>query len=234
MINMKESQIKGLAGLVLVLFLSHLAMSCAPKSISSNRPLDGLGGLETGDMVFLDLDCGEICDAIESVTLQQFQVTAPRLSHVGIIEAVHDKTYIWEAWPEKGVQRIPLINFLSRVQGGEGRPNGYFIGRLKSNFRMAARKFVVRLKKYEGRPYDEKFTWGANAFYCSELVSLSFSPSLFPPKPMYFGEAGSPERSAWEKYFLDRKQKVPDGKLGISPLGIYLSGKEKLFLSDEE
>ncbi|MEZ4818920.1 MAG: hypothetical protein R3A45_03115 [Bdellovibrionota bacterium] len=40
--------------------------------------------LQNGDLIFLNLSCGELCDAIEDITLRQFKTNGPELSHVGM------------------------------------------------------------------------------------------------------------------------------------------------------
>jgi len=45
-------------------------------------------------------------------------------------------------------------------------------------------------------------------------------------RPMVFGEPEKPDDQywqSWSRYFHERKMAVPVGKLGISPLGIYLT-----------
>ena len=220
------------------LILGLISTACSLKQ----GPLDELSTLETGDLLFLDLDCGEICDAIETVTLEQFQVQGPRLSHVGIVERRPEGIFLWEAWPPKGVQLTPLKDFVSRSSGHLNQPSGVYVGRLRPEARSLGQTAVERIQKQRGKGYDNRFDWKTNEFYCSELVSFGFGGQggsllgqldpLFMPRPMYFGASRSTSLKAWEKYYQDLKVDVPHQNLGVSPLGIYLEGKKKIFVTD--
>lgn len=195
--------------------------------------------LTSGDLIFLDLDCGEICDAIEDVTLEQFKVAGPRLSHVGIVNVKSRGIFILEAWPEGGVHEIGLINFLSRVKGAENQTDGFYIGHFKPEYRVLALRGLKHAKNLLGNKYDEEFLVGNKKYYCSELVvegyrmgkvqPASKSPFAFAYRPMYFGASGSSQLEIWENYYFKLGMKVPAGKPGLSPLGIYLAGRALYF-----
>ncbi len=219
--------------LILVGFIGSMAISCGLK-----RPLQpktaGLPSLETGDLIFLDLDCGELCDAIETVTLEQFDVKGPRLSHVGIIEKVGNEVFVLEAWTRGGVQTVSLEHFLNRVSGGLNQANGFYLGRLKPAHRAIGVAAVDRIRKFLGWPYDDSFEWDPTRFYCSELVSIGFSSggNFFRPLPMFFGSPQSASYSTWKSYYRDIGQPLPQASPGVSPLGIYLEGKRRLFVPE--
>lgn len=222
----------------LLLFLSlALVAACSPAILQ--KPFRGPFNLQTGDMIFLDLDCGDICTSIERVTLEQFDQSSPRLSHVGVLEVVNDDTFVWEAWPTKGVTITPLRDFLERVKGQENQDGGYYIGRLRPAFRSIGIAAVEKMKTVYGASYDDAFDWNDNRYYCSELVAFGFSvaqplqESLFRPKAMYFGRRGSSDWLVWRKYFNDLGVEMPEKSPGISPLGIYLEGKRRLFISND-
>ncbi|OGR60636.1 MAG: hypothetical protein A2X36_04850 [Elusimicrobia bacterium GWA2_69_24] len=180
--------------------------------------------LSAGDLVFLDLDCGALCDAIADSTIEQFGVSGPRLSHVGIVELVDGVPFVWEAWPGRGVSRVPLRFFLSRVQGGEGMPGGYYLGRLPSAWRSLGESAAARVKSFAQLPYDDDFAWGSPGAYCSKLVTLAYDGmAAFAPRPMYFGKEGSQTREVWRWYFAARGRSIPDGEPGVSPLGLFLA-----------
>jgi hypothetical protein len=40
---------------------------------------------------------------------------------------------------------------------------------------------------------------------------------------MYFGKEGSATREVWRQYFAARGRAIPDGALGVSPLGIFIA-----------
>lgn len=79
--------------------------------------------LQTGDLLFQNIDCGEMCDAIEAVT-QGWQGYS--FSHVGLVELVDSAVYVWESM-SRGVRRISLDSFMIRS------PHPMVAGRLKSD-----------------------------------------------------------------------------------------------------
>lgn len=181
--------------------------------------------LKTGDLVFTDLDCGKLCEAIEDVTLDQFGVSGPRLSHVAAIEKLGDKVYVIEAWAEGGVQRISWEDYNQRSQK-------HWFGRIRDPYRQLAIDAVEKMKARIGKPYDPAFFFGNDSYYCSELVFESWAPGEhwpFRPTPMFFGSEGSTAYQTWSEYYSKQGLSVPTGEPGLSPLGIYLAGKQRLF-----
>ena len=64
-----------------------------------------------------------------------------------------------------------------------------------------------QIEPWMGRPYDSQFTWGNDAFYCSELVAKVLGIS---PEPMHF------DPNLWPEKFWEL-----EGEPGISPGKIY-------------
>lgn len=213
-----------------ILFFSIL------QSIAAAEDSSWSSNLDSGDFIFLDLDCGEICDAIENVTLEQFRVEGPRLSHVGLIDRdSNGKLFVIEAWPVVGVQRLELSVFLSRVKGAENELGGFYIGRVQPAFRVQAIEALNITKAEIGKPYDNIFNMGADSFYCSELVWFGWKNLLkgfFSLEPMFFGNPGSKDYEVWRAYYEKEKLPVPAGDPGLSPLGIYLSAKKTIFIDE--
>ena len=206
----------------------------APQGVSPGAapaaPVRALPAVETGDLVFLDLDCGAYCDAIAETTQRKLGVSGPRLAHVGIVEVERGVPFVWEAWPWHGVRRVPLRFFLERVKGGEGQPGGYYLGRLDGPYRALGLAAAARVRALEGRPFDDRFDWGGPGMYCAKLISEAFAGSgFFAPSPMYFGEEGSQAREVWKAYFAARGRPIPDGQPGASPLGLFVEGLAGLF-----
>lgn len=200
-----------------LLLAAALLAACSAPAPRVRAPLPRFA---TGDLLFLDLDCGELCDAIEEVTLAQFSVPAPRLSHVGIVELGVDGTpALLEAWPPR-VTRTPLGEALARA-----RPGGRYLIRLPGHGARAA----AAARRWLGLPYDEDFLLGNGQLYCSELVHESYRGAagepLFAAIPMRFGEPGSRARAAWERHYRARGRRVPEGEPGLSPLGVYLRSR---------
>ncbi|MBI3300427.1 MAG: hypothetical protein HYZ75_19855 [Elusimicrobia bacterium] len=186
--------------------------------------------VESGDILFLDFGRGPYYDAIADPTLEQFGGEGVRLHHSGVVEVEDGVPFVWEAWPGRGVSRVPLRFFLARVAGGRGQPGGYYLGRLRPEWRALGRAAAAKAKSLAGRPYDGDMAWDGPGFYCSRLISVLFEEAgIFKPRPMSFGREGTPARAFWEAYFAARGLPVPDGRPGVSPLGIYLEGRERLF-----
>ena len=184
-----------------------------------------LPSLQTGDLIFLDLDCGELCDAIEAVTKQQFRVRGPLLSHVGILSRERGRWFVYEAW--EMVQQTPLEQVLIRVSSDPAR---WSVARLKGIDRKRQQRIIAAAIRRLGNPYDADFLTDNGKYYCSEFVAEVFNEAnegqpVFAYRPMYYGGRFSRWRKVWRRYFKERGQAVPVGKPGISPLGIYLSDR---------
>lgn len=173
--------------------------------------------LETGDFIFVDLDCGPICEAIEDVTLQQFGKENPRLSHVGILERIGNEFFVWEAWPEGGVVATSLKNFLNRKNSKN------YLASVSPNFRSEAQRAIEFIKSKKGFPYNSSFLNNENSYYCSQLLQAAL-PEFFALLPMYFGTPSDKNYTAWISYFQSLGISVPQGQLGVSPLGILKMG----------
>ncbi len=179
--------------------------------------------LQTGDLIFQDLDCGELCDAIEEVTEAQFHVKGPALSHVGIVIKQDGDTSLLEAYGGK-VTLTPLKDVLARKQNNQPRiVRATALKGLPSDF---GERLKAIEKEYLGVPYDDVFAWDNRRYYCSELVADIFNRIVgreyFAPAPMSFGANDSPAHEVWLKYFTAHGVPIPDGQIGISPLGIWL------------
>lgn len=211
------------AFLILIATFSFLA--CHKGSPLASIPRD----LDTGDLVFIDLDCGEICDAIEIVTLEQQEASGPRLSHVGIIWKEKGKFHVLEAWPEGGVRKVSLESFLERASSADN----VFYGVFNRDFESHAKRAAEWAKRQVGKPYDFVFKLGGDEYYCSELVRAAYKDILgnylFKVEPMYFGENDSEAYKVWKGYFDQYKTEIPTDEDGISPLSIYLQGRYRFF-----
>ncbi len=188
------------------------------------------GMLDTGDLIFLDLDCGELCDAMTRVTGQQFRVEGPALSHVGILRRGPEGMTVLEAWPALGVVETPMGAVMSRPQRSAPR-----FARLRAPYRRFGQRAVAAAMARIGTLYDDDFLPDAGKLYCSLLVFEAYREAFGPAEspfhllPMYFGAERSPERDVWRRYFEGRGTSVPDAVPGISPLGAYLQARATVF-----
>ena len=172
---------------------------------------------QTGDLVFQDLDCGDLCTAIEKVTTG---VDGTNLSHVGIVSLEHDTTFIYEAIGP-GVIRTSFETFLKRSSDKKGNPK-VLAGRLKPAYRMDIPEAINVCKSLMNKPYDDGFDLQNERYYCSELVYFAFIDALgkhlFTLNSMTFKDPDTGKTfPAWEDYFKKLSLPIPEGKPGLNP-----------------
>lgn len=177
--------------------------------------------LQTGDFLFLDLDCGPLCDAIESVT-QSYK--NQHFSHIGLVYHRNDSTFIIEALG-KGVRLTPLQKFLSLT----AKPA--YTGRLRNKHKWLIDKAIQFSLNQLGTPYDDQFLYDNGKYYCSELIYDAFKSAnenkpFFELSPMTYKQPGSSHFfPAWVEYFKKLGMEIPEGKPGCNPGGISTSDK---------
>lgn len=195
---------------ILVIFLG---LSCAQEKSGFNW--------QEGDILFQDGDCGDFCDAIRKVTEGY---NGQDFSHNGMLIKEGGNWIVLEAIG-KGVSKTTLEDFLNRHLDEKGKPK-VMIGRLKEEFQWLVPKAIEEAKIHLGKPYDAWFDFENDAFYCSELIHLSFKSAnggkdLFTPKPMTYHDPDTGELfPVWEKYFEKLGVPVPQGKPGLNPGGM--------------
>lgn len=209
--------------LLLWVIPGHQADARQPLALFINQ-------LKPGDLIFQNLDCGGLCDAIEAVTPAY---NGEHFSHVGIIyRNKKGQIMIIEAIG-KGVVLTPIQKVLQRSK------NTCYIGRLRASDTIMVQQIIAFALKQEGRPYDDGFIYGNGKYYCSELVYDAFKAAnhqqpFFKMQPMTYKIPGSNETfPAWQKYFAQLHLPVPEGQPGCNPGGIASSGKLKMFLLKE-
>lgn len=185
--------------------------------------------LRSGDLIFQDLDCGGLCDAIEQVT-QSYG--GRHFSHIGLISIEEDSIYIIEAIGQK-VKRTPLGQFVSRNQ------KELLLGRVKPQYRQILPAAVTFARQQIGIPYDETFLYDNGKYYCSELLYDAFkvansSKDFFELRPMTFKQPGSDSYfPVWVDYYKKLDTAIPESAPGINPGGISLSEKIDVFIYRE-
>lgn len=176
---------------------------------------------QTGDLVFQNLDCGGLCDAIESVT-QGYN--GQKFSHIGLVYMRNDSVYIIEAIG-KEVQLTPLKKFEARSK------NPLVHARLKEINRKLIPNAIQFSLKQMGIPYDEPFLYNNGKYYCSELIYDAFvfannGNPFFQLEPMTFKQPNSTSYfPVWIEYYQKLNMPIPEGKPGINPGGISRSDK---------
>lgn len=183
------------------------------------------GKLKTGDLLFQDLDCGDLCDAIEQVT-QSYR--GRHFSHIGLVSVEGDSTYIIEAIGTT-VHRTPIFDFVNRNN------NELLLGRVKRRYRKIATNAVNFALQQLGLPYDDIFLYNNGKYYCSELIYDAFRSAnrdkdFFSLAPMTFMQPNSKSFfPVWVDYYQNLSAPIPEGMAGINPGGISLSAKLTMY-----
>jgi hypothetical protein len=172
-----------------------------------------------GDLLFQDLDCGPLCDAIEKVTTGY---QGSNFSHVGIlVRNDTDDLVVIEA-VSSGVKTTDLEDFLNRSCNQRGRSK-VMVGRLKEPYKHLIPFAIENGISLKGKPYDKVFEIDNDAYYCSELMYQIFleansNTPLFTLEPMTFKDPETGKiLNDWEDYFSRLETPVPEGCEGINP-----------------
>ncbi|MHC4488155.1 MAG: YiiX/YebB-like N1pC/P60 family cysteine hydrolase [Planctomycetota bacterium] len=203
--------------------LSLLSISVAVFGCSRiNFREDGSFALQPGDLLFQDIDCGSLCDAIEKVTTG-FQ--GANFSHVGVVARDDGGNLVVIEAVSSGVEVTPLQTFLDRSFDARGRPK-VVVGHLKKPYRHLIPSVLKKALALKGKPYDKVFAIDNEAYYCSELIYEIFlrangNSPVFVLQPMTYKNPDTGETlAAWEEYFSELGVSIPEGQPGINPGGI--------------
>lgn len=200
--------------------LCFLAVFCCAYLSCQKTPPQ----LQSGDLIFQNLDGCNLCDRIESVTKAQFNVRGINLSHVAILSVEGDGVFVYEAWDK--VRKRTLQEFLAK---DEYQVVSQVVKRPTRLSPQTWRRIKDQLDERLGLPYDDAFLVDNNAYYCSELVvdafNEGFGEKYFSYLPMYYGRQDSEDYVAWHEYFKGKNLSMPVGPPGASPLGLFLSEK---------
>lgn len=174
-----------------------------------------------GDLLFQNIDCGPLCEAIEQVT---FGRDSLKFSHIGLVYIKQDSVYVIEAIG-KAVTITSYQNFKRRST------NPLYLGRVKPEHQHLIDSAISFAIKQIGVPYDEPFLYNNQKYYCSELIYDAFKSSnqnnpFFELEPMTFKAPNSNNYfKAWVDYYKKLNIEIPEGKPGINPAGISRSNK---------
>ncbi|AWG24942.1 YiiX/YebB-like N1pC/P60 family cysteine hydrolase [Flavobacterium kingsejongi] len=180
-----------------------------------------LSALKTGDLIFQDMDCGPLCDAIEAVTEGY---DGHDFSHMGLVYIQKDTIYIIEAAGTK-VRLNPLSSFSKNTH----RP--MYVGRLKSKYQKLIPAAIAFSLQQMGVPYDEEYVYDNGKYYCSELIYDAFKSAnknkpFFQLFPMTYKKPGTDDFfPAWKTYYEEIGKEIPEGKPGCNPGGMSTSDK---------
>lgn len=213
----------------LVLLLGGCAIAPSNNQIT-NKPLTTL---QEGDLLFQDLNCGELCDAIETVTQG---VDGKDFSHCAMVVKINDTLKVVEAIGDK-VQVNSIKNFFAR-SGDTASIQNITVGRVLEKYQPLVAKAALKAKAHIGEPYDDVFLMNNYSWYCSELLYDAFkeandSKEFFELNPMTFKDPKTKTFfPAWVDYYKQLNQEIPEGKPGINPGLISRSDKIEIVKSD--
>ena len=179
--------------------------------------------LQTGDLLFQKMNCGELCEAIHAVT-KGYQ--GNDFSHLGLVLIEDDSVFILEA-AGNAVRKVTLEEF------SKNTTTTMFIGRVKKKYEKLIPQVISFSKEQLGIPYDDDYLYDNGKYYCSELIYDAFlnayGKPFFELQPMTFKQ---PETNVffpvWIAYYNDLKIEIPEGKPGCNPGGISTSKKIKI------
>ncbi|MDM1395776.1 YiiX/YebB-like N1pC/P60 family cysteine hydrolase [Myroides odoratimimus] len=173
---------------------------------------------QEGDLIFQNIDCGPLCDAINEVT---FGYNDLNFNHMGMVIEHEGSLQVIEAtWPEVCI--TPMEDFLNKTK------EPMYIGRLKGKLTKlipAAKEFAI---KQVGVPYDDNYLYANGKYYCSELIYEAFkvsnkNKSFFYLYPMTYKSKYTKETfPVWATYFEKLGQTIPEGAPGCNPAGMSL------------
>lgn len=181
--------------------------------------------LKEGDLLFQDLNCGELCDAIEAVTEG---VHGKDFSHCAMVVSVGDSLMIVEAIGSK-VQLNSVHRFFAR-SGDTLEIKNIAVGRVNQQYTALIPQAVSNAKALVGQPYDDAFLPNNGSWYCSEVLYEAFrkasNSEFFELQPMTFKDPRTKDFfPAWIQYYRDLKTEIPEAVPGLNPGSISRSDK---------
>lgn len=218
------SQFKLFATL-LILFLKTLQPLVAQGDYTTYTP-------QAGDFLLQDLDCGDLCTAIEKVTPA---LNGKHFSHIGFVCQVNDSLYVVEAIGAD-VHLTKVNKFIDRNKDAAGKPKIVVMRLTTPNAELSQAATLFCLRQL-GKSYDDTFIYDNGKYYCSELLYDAFkfanqNKPFFDLQPMTFIDPDTHKTfPAWTSYYADLKAEIPEGKLGCNPGGIANSPKLKFVVS---
>jgi hypothetical protein len=179
--------------------------------------------LETGDLLF-QVGEGRMSETIAKVTSGESDIN---YTHVGIVLVKNDTIFVIEAI-SSGVSKTLLDTFLLRSAYFEEKPI-VAVGRLTQEYRELIPQALVRAKGLLGKPYDFVFCPDNDAYYCSELVEVSFlnrqNIPIFEPISMNFRDVDGNLPTFWIEHFEKHNAVIPENRSGSNPGDLSKSNK---------
>lgn len=197
----------------------YIIFICCIGSLLLNcKTSDSAQGLKEGDLLFQNLNCGALCDAIEAVTEG---IDGKDFSHCALVVKVNDTLKVVEAIGSQ-VQIISITNFFAR-SGDTTNIKNITVARLKNQHQLLVGKAMTEAKQLIGKPYDDAFLIDNEKWYCSELIYEVFKKAnsnnnFFELAPMTFKDPKTGQYfPAWISYYKEMNTTIPEGKPGLNP-----------------
>ncbi len=177
--------------------------------------------LQDGDLIFQDMDCGPLCDAIEAVT-EGYK--GNDFSHMGMVYHKNDTTYVIEA-AGSAVRLTTLEKF------SENTAKRMYVGRLKKEYNNLIPSAISFSLQQMGVPYDDEYVYDNGSYYCSELIYDAFlfansGKPFFKLYPMTYKQPNTNTFfPAWVDYYKSIGAAIPEDLPGCNPGGISVSDK---------
>ena len=172
--------------------------------------------LQTGDLLFQVGKNSELNEAIAGVTFGESNI---HYTHVGIVSIENDTVFVIEAVPPE-VCKTLLDTFLLCSANWAEKPI-VMVGRLKQEYRKSIPQAIVLVKKLLGKPYDYVYSSDNDAYYCSELVTLSFLDNqnmpIFETASMNFRDVDGNLPTYWVEHFEKYNAVIPENCQGSNP-----------------
>ena len=219
---------KSLIQVTLIPFLFTIQVFAQESKLANHETFK----YQSGDILFQDLDCGGLCNAIEIVTEG---VDGKSFSHLGLVYIKNDSAFVIEAIRTE-VQLTPIDDFVFRNKDEKGNPK-IVVARLKPAYSKLNEKALAFAVKQKGVPYDDAFLYDNGSYYCSELIYDAYKASngnvpFFELNPMTFKDPATKEMfPVWVEYYENLKMPIPEGELGCNPGGISRSDKLQVVAS---
>jgi uncharacterized protein YycO len=172
--------------------------------------------LQTGDLLFQAGESSKLSDAIAEVTSGNDNIP---YTHAGIVSIENDTVFVIEA-TTPAVCKTLIDTFLIHSATIEGKP-AVAVGRLKSEYREMIPQAIENAKKQLGKPYDYIYDPDNDAYYCSELIYISFlnvtGKPIFPSQSMTFRDTDGNFPLYWIEHFEKYQAEIPEGRAGTNP-----------------
>lgn len=169
-----------------------------------------------GDLIFQNLKCGPLCDAINEVT---YGYEGLNFNHMGMVIEHEGSLQVIEATsPEVCI--TPLDQFLNKTT------EPMYLGRVLAKYEKLLPKAKEFALEQVSVPYDDNYLYANGKYYCSELIYDAFKSAnknkeFFRLHPMTYRSKYTGEYfPVWVQYFEKLDQVIPEGAIGCNPAGM--------------